>query len=71
MEGPEAAQRIRAMGYTGIIIALTGNALEEDVRVFLDKGANAVMTKPLDKDEFKRQVLHQFANKTQEKMTPP
>ena len=61
--GPEATERIRAMGFTGIIIALTGNALEEDVKVFLDKGADAVMTKPLNKEEFKRQVLSLRANR--------
>ena len=63
LDGPGAAEQIRAMGYTGIIIAITGNALEEDVKIFLDKGADAVMTKPLDKNEFKRQVLALRAKK--------
>lgn len=63
MGGPEATEKIRAMGYSGIIIALTGNALQEDVQHFLDKGADAVMTKPLDKEEFKRQVMALRMNK--------
>jgi CheY-like chemotaxis protein len=48
MNGPEAAEKIRLMGFGGLIVGVTGNALAEDVDHFLKKGADAVLTKPLD-----------------------
>ena len=48
MDGPEAAQRMRAeLGYRGVVIGITGNALPEDLTYFKDHGANTVITKPL------------------------
>ena len=48
MDGPTAASRMRAMGYKGPIIGITGNALESDISEFMSKGANKVLTKPVD-----------------------
>ena len=48
MTGPTAARAMRAAGFTGLIIGITGNALPEDVRDFLDSGANRVLPKPVD-----------------------
>ena len=46
--GPEAVQKMRAeLGYKGIAIGVTGNALPEDLTYFKDHGANDVITKPL------------------------
>ena len=56
MRGTEAAQRIRQLGYNGVIIGVTGNALPEDVKDFIDHGADAVIPKPFDIDVFKRYV---------------
>ena len=48
MNGPEAVQRMRAdLGYRGVVIGITGNALPEDLDNFRDHGANMVLTKPL------------------------
>ena len=48
MNGPEAVQRMRAdLGYRGVVIGITGNALLEDLDNFRDHGANTVLTKPL------------------------
>ena len=48
MDGPEAAQRMRAdLGYRGVVIGITGNALPEDLDNFRQHGANIVLTKPL------------------------
>ena len=48
MNGPEAAQKMRAdLGYCGVVIGITGNALPEDLDNFRDHGANVVLTKPL------------------------
>jgi len=47
MNGPDAAKRIRGMGYTGHIIGVTGNVLSEDVDYFKANGANEVLAKPV------------------------
>ena len=48
MDGVTATKRIRSMGFSGKIIAVTGNALEEDVLTFKASGVDAVLMKPLD-----------------------
>ena len=48
MDGPTAITEIRSLGYTGLIIGLTGNALNDDVQTMLFSGADKVLTKPLD-----------------------
>ena len=47
MDGPTATREIRALGYPGIIIGVTGNALAEDIELFMTCGANKVLAKPL------------------------
>ena len=48
MDGPEAVQKMRAdLGYRGVVIGITGNALPEDLDNFRQHGANIVLTKPL------------------------
>ena len=54
MRGTEATKKIRDLGYKGIIIGVTGNALPEDVKDFIDHGADTVIPKPFDVDTFKR-----------------
>ena len=56
LNGPRAAQQIRALGYEGIIVGITGKILAEDVRDFVDHGADMVLGKPFDMNEFKRRV---------------
>ena len=56
MRGTEATTKIRALGFQGMVIAVTGNALPEDVNDFLDHGADAVMPKPFDINTFKSLV---------------
>lgn len=46
MSGIEATSIIRSLGYTGLIIGLTGNALDDDVDAFLKAGADCVTLKP-------------------------
>ena len=53
MRGTEATSKIRALGFEGIVIAVTGNALPDDVKDFLDHGADAVMPKPFDLETFR------------------
>ena len=48
MDGPTATKIIRdELGFTGIIVGLTGNALQSDINTFLVNGAEKVLVKPL------------------------
>lgn len=47
-DGPTATAELRAMGYTGAIVGVTGTGLTTDVEYFLRSGANKVLLKPLD-----------------------
>eukprot|EP01036_Dinobryon_divergens_P030913 gene30913-40233_t len=51
MCGPEACKKMRDIGFPGLIIGLTGNALEQDIAEYMAQGANAVLKKPLVLDE--------------------
>lgn len=46
-DGFAATRRIRAMGFAGLILGITGNAIPDDISAFLDSGVNAVLTKPM------------------------
>ena len=46
MHGPEAARIIRASGFTGLIIGVTGNVNESDLDDYLRAGADFVLAKP-------------------------
>lgn len=50
MDGLESTKLIRALGYKGHIVGISGNALEEDRDSFLKAGASHVFVKPLDMD---------------------
>ena len=50
MNGPTASRHIRELGYKGMIIGLTGHALSEDVRDYLNSGADKVIVKPLRRE---------------------
>lgn len=60
MNGPEAAQRMRVLGYRGPIIGVTGNALPSDVEDFKSKGADEVIFKPLKRDLFESLLVKYF-----------
>lgn len=46
----EAAKGLRAQNFKGLIIGVTGNALDDDVAEFLNAGADIVFSKPLKID---------------------
>ena len=62
MDGPTAIAKIRRLGYKGIVLGLTGNALIQDREVMLNSGADGVLVKPLNMQLF-RQVLKDLTAK--------
>jgi CheY-like chemotaxis protein len=52
MDGPEAMSRIRALGHTGPIVALTAHSNTVEQRRFLDTGWDAVAPKPINRHTF-------------------
>ena len=52
MDGLTASRRIREMKYEGLIIGVTGNGLQEDINNFKSNGADYVLVKPLNINEF-------------------
>jgi CheY-like chemotaxis protein len=48
MDGFEATQLLRALGFTAPIIAVSGNAKREDMDRFLLCGGNSFLTKPFN-----------------------
>ena len=54
MNGPEAAQAMRATGYDGLIIGVTGNVMAKDVNHYLSCGADHILFKPVNLEELTR-----------------
>ncbi|MCO5613156.1 hypothetical protein L7F22_067432 [Adiantum nelumboides] len=59
MDGHEATRQIRLLGVNTPIVALTGNALQSDRKLFLEAGVDDFQTKPLSRDKLV-QVLIRF-----------
>ena len=59
MQGPEAAQAMRAMGFEGLVVGVTGNVMADDVALYLQAGADRVLFKPVVVDELDT-VLNMF-----------
>jgi CheY-like chemotaxis protein len=59
MQGPDAAQAMRAMGFAGMIVGVTGNVMADDVAQYLQSGADQVLFKPIVVDELDA-VLNMF-----------
>ena len=47
MSGLEATKRIRELGYDKIIVGLTGNTMESEMKDFENVGADVVLAKPI------------------------
>jgi len=66
MDGPTATKTIRELGYGGIIVGVTGNALAEDVDHFKAHGASDVLPKPLNMDALEATIAgmqHRFSQR--------
>lgn len=56
MDGLEATQKIRGMGYHRPIIGVTGNCLSEQIDEFTSHGATMVLQKPLKIESFSKAI---------------
>jgi len=53
MNGPEATQMIRSLGFKSLkIVGVTGNVMPDDVLYFINCGADTVLGKPIDITKF-------------------
>jgi len=59
MNGPDAVQRLRAGGFMGHIVGLTGDVSSDSMQEFLAVGANVVLPKPVDMKKL-GPILSQF-----------
>ncbi len=50
LSGPQASEQLRTMGYSRLIIGVTGNAMDIDIREYEDAGADMILTKPVRMD---------------------
>jgi CheY-like chemotaxis protein len=56
MHGLQATKNIRSLGYTGVIVAVTGNVMKEDRDEFIAAGADHFIEKPLDRAKINKIV---------------
>ena len=61
MHGPEAAKAMRAVGFEGLIIGVTGNVMMEDINQYIASGADCVLGKPVDLEDLK-QILDRLTH---------
>jgi CheY-like chemotaxis protein/nitrogen-specific signal transduction histidine kinase/HPt (histidine-containing phosphotransfer) domain-containing protein len=59
MDGVEATRELRSLGYKGIILALTANALAGNKEMFMKNGFDGFISKPIDMREL-NSVLNEF-----------
>ena len=57
MNGMDATETIRGLGYEKPIIGVTGCVMEEDVQRFMEKGVNEVIQKPVRNDVLKELLI--------------
>ncbi|KAJ1435092.1 CheY-like superfamily, partial [Ochromonadaceae sp. CCMP2298] len=67
MNGPTATWHLRQLGYSGLVIGVTGNVLPDDVSYFLSQGADYVLRKPLHMPDFEAKMdLHRAHQRAQQ-----
>ena len=51
MNGMDATEELRKMGYKGVIIGVTGDGRTESINGFIMRGADDVLVKPITHDQ--------------------
>lgn len=52
MDGPESVKQMRAVGYTGKVVGITGHADASYADIFISHGANRVLVKPVLRSDY-------------------
>jgi osomolarity two-component system, sensor histidine kinase SLN1 len=61
LTGPKATRIIRTEHeYRGMIVALTGSVLDDEVQDFKNAGATLVLAKPIQKNDLERVLFGEF-----------
>ena len=63
LSGDQAVKKLRKGGWDGIVVALTGNALEIDQEKFLAAGMDAVLTKPFQMERLRILITEEIKKK--------
>ena len=53
MNGLDATEAIRKLNFDRPIIGITGNVMDDDIQLFMERGANEVLAKPIKVGDFK------------------
>ncbi len=56
-DGCQAVEEMRALGYQGVVIALTANAMKEEQDRCLKAGYNAHLSKPIRRQDLIRNIV--------------
>ena len=48
VNGPDACKCLRDLGFSGLVVAVSGNVMQDDVSSFMSKGANYFINKPIE-----------------------
>jgi CheY-like chemotaxis protein len=70
MNGLVCTGKLRELGFTGLVIGFTGNAMQEDVDEFLTAGADLVFPKPLKMTHLDSLLKYCSAHGTRSPMLP-
>jgi CheY-like chemotaxis protein len=60
MDGTEAVRLLREHGYTGLVVGVTGIAVEEEMQLFCQQGVDYALPKPFVVEDFVRVMLMHF-----------
>ena len=71
MDGIETVKKIRAMNYTGAIVALTANAVSGQADIFLKNGFDGFISKPIDIRQLNTVLKQYVRDKHSPEITPP
>jgi CheY-like chemotaxis protein len=63
VDGITTARRLRQLGYTGVILGQTGNAVESDLARMREAGADDCLRKPVSKEDLSAFLVRAISNR--------